>query len=94
MAAAYVYLVKEMLTAKWALNNKTLEREEIIEVVYRFSRELEHSDNNLVKWEKLFGHRNSFYNSAVSLPNNYRRKAKEKINRREKTSGTSDNCDK
>lgn len=53
MAAAYVYLVKEMLTAKWALNSNTLEREEIIEIVYRFSRELEHSDNNLVKWEKL-----------------------------------------
>lgn len=53
MAAAYVYMVKEMLTAEWSLNNRTLETDEIIDVVYQFSRELEHSDNNLIKWEEL-----------------------------------------
>lgn len=53
MAAAYVYLIREMLTAKWLTNTKTLDIEDVIEIVYRFSRELEHSDRNLIVWENL-----------------------------------------
>ena len=43
----------DFLAARWLKNGKTLDQEDVIEVVYRYSRELEHSDRNLKKIWKL-----------------------------------------
>ena len=53
VAAASVFLIEELLTAKWLKNEKTLDFEDILEIVYRYSREIEHSDKNLTDLEKL-----------------------------------------
>ena len=53
MAASFVYLIKEMMMARWIKNEKDLNEEDITTIVYRFSRELEHSDENLRRMEKL-----------------------------------------
>lgn len=53
MSVVSVLLVFEMLMAKWIKNEKILDFEDVTETVYRYSRELEHSDPNLEKMEKL-----------------------------------------
>lgn len=53
MSVVSVLLITEMLKARWLKNEKTLDQEDVIEIVYRYSRELEHSDPNLEKMEKL-----------------------------------------
>lgn len=53
MSVISVLLITEMLKARWLKNEKTLDQEDMIEIVYRYSRELEHSDPNLEKMEKL-----------------------------------------
>lgn len=45
--------VEELLKAKWLRNEKMLDDEELVELVYRYSREVEHSDYNLKKLEKM-----------------------------------------
>lgn len=49
-----IYFIKELLMALWVKNDKELTYEEIIETVYKFSRELEHSDPNLNMFDKLY----------------------------------------
>lgn len=61
MATAYVAMIGEMLTARWYINNKSLEMEDMIEITYRFSRELEHSDKNLMTWEGLLEKQTRFW---------------------------------
>lgn len=46
-------VIEEILKARWLKNGGSLQLEEIIEVVYRFSREVEHSDENLKRMEEL-----------------------------------------
>ena len=53
MAVVSVLLIHELLMAQWLKNEKTLEMEDIVDTVYRYSRELEHSDPNLNLMEKL-----------------------------------------
>ena len=54
MAVASVDVIKELLAARWLKNEKTLDIEDVIHVVYRYSREVEHSDKNLKKmWRML-----------------------------------------
>ena len=54
MAAASVALLWDMLAARWLKNGGLLEEEEIIDLVYRYSREVEHSDKNLkLLWRLL-----------------------------------------
>ena len=53
MAVVSVLLIYELLMAQWLKNEKTLEMEDIVDTVYRYSRELEHSDPNLNLMEKL-----------------------------------------
>ena len=48
---AYLALIYEICVARWLKNEKMLEQEDVIEVVYRFSREIEHSDENLEQME-------------------------------------------
>lgn len=53
MALLSVDFVEELLKAKWLRNEKSLDDEELVELVYRYSREVEHSDYNLKKLEEM-----------------------------------------
>lgn len=52
MAIISVFLLEEMMKARWIRNDRDLDMEDVIEIVYRYSRELEHSDLNLKRMEK------------------------------------------
>ena len=53
MAAASVFYVEQLLMARWLKNEEMLYEEDIPELVYRYSREVEHSDINLERLEKI-----------------------------------------
>ena len=53
MAVASVLLIQEFLMARWAKNERLLTTEDVIEIVYRYSREIEHSDKNLETMERF-----------------------------------------
>ena len=53
MAVYCTWMIEKLWMARWIRNEKSLELEEMTELVYRFSREVEHSDDNLKKVEKL-----------------------------------------
>ena len=53
MAVYCTWMIHELWLARWLKNEKTLDLEEIIDLVYRFSREVEHSDVNLRRVEKM-----------------------------------------
>lgn len=48
-----VWMIEELWMARWIENGKSLELVEMTELVYRFSREVEHSDKNLKLVEEL-----------------------------------------
>ena len=52
MAAASAFLIYELWKARWMKNERTLDLEDMTEILYRFSRELEHSDKNLERMER------------------------------------------
>lgn len=54
MAVASVFYIYEMLLSKWIKQGRELSEHDIIEMVYRYSRELEHSDINLDELEYCF----------------------------------------
>lgn len=49
----FLYVIFELSKAAWLKNEKNLDTEDITQIVYRFSRELEHSDRNLDLFEKI-----------------------------------------
>ena len=53
MSTASVYNIYEMFVAKWIEQGKMLSMKDIERVVYRYSRELEHSDINLERMEEI-----------------------------------------
>lgn len=53
MAAASLFYIEQMLMARFVKNEGYLYEEDIQDIVYRYSREVEHSDENLEKLEKL-----------------------------------------
>ena len=53
LAVYCVWMIWEIWMARWLKNEKTLDLEEMTELVYRFSREVEHSDLNLASIEKI-----------------------------------------
>lgn len=53
MSAASVFLIYEMLAARWIKNERRLDFEDVTEIVYRYSREMEHSDKNLELMEQI-----------------------------------------
>ena len=55
MAVVSVLLIHELLMARWLKKEKLLDMEDVVDTVYRYSRELEHSDPNLNLMEKLMG---------------------------------------
>ncbi len=61
MAILSVEFVEEMVKACWFRNERTLVMEDIIDLVYRYSREVEHSDVNLRRMEKLMPRNHKLY---------------------------------
>lgn len=53
MAVYCTWMICELWMARWLKNEKTLALEEMTDLVYRFSREVEHSDENLKRVEKI-----------------------------------------
>jgi len=53
MAAASLFYIEQILMARFVKNEGRLYEEDILDIVYRYSREVEHSDANLEKLEKL-----------------------------------------
>ena len=53
LAVYCVWMIWEIWMARWLKNEKTLDLEEMTELVYRFSREVEHSDLNLRVIERI-----------------------------------------
>ncbi|MBO5460231.1 MAG: flagellin lysine-N-methylase [Ruminococcus sp.] len=61
MAVGCTEIIWNLLAARWMKNGEELDMEDIVEIVYRFSRELEHSDKNLKKmWRLLENQRELF----------------------------------
>lgn len=53
LAVYCVWMIYEIWMARWLKNEKSIDLEEMTELVYRFSREVEHSDLNLRKVERI-----------------------------------------
>lgn len=53
MAVYGTWMIRELWMAKWLKNEKSIALEEMTDLVYRFSREVEHSDENLKRVEKM-----------------------------------------
>lgn len=52
-AVLSLFVVEELCKARWIRNEGALTSEDLYTIVYRFSRELEHSDENLETMERL-----------------------------------------
>ena len=52
MSVSCVWMMENLWMARWHRNEEKLDFHEMIELVYRFSREVEHSDENLKQVEK------------------------------------------
>lgn len=53
MAVYCTWIIQLLWMARWQMNDRKLERAEMTESLYRFSREIEHSDDNLEKLDKM-----------------------------------------
>lgn len=53
MAIYCTWMIELLWMARWLENGKTLKRKEQTELLYRFSREIEHSDENLEMLDKI-----------------------------------------
>ena len=53
MAVFSVFVLEELLMARWRKNEGVYDMEDVTELVYRYSRELEHSDKNLEMLETI-----------------------------------------
>lgn len=53
LAVTSTWMIYEMLAARWYRNGNELDMEDVIRMVYRYSRELEHSDINLGTMDEL-----------------------------------------
>ena len=53
MAVYCVWMIEHLWMGRWLLNEKSLDKEEMTELIYRFSREVEHSDENLKRVENF-----------------------------------------
>lgn len=52
LAADSTFLIRELWKARWIRNGKLLDTAEMTELLYRYSREVEHSDKNLSRMEE------------------------------------------
>ena len=53
MSVCSVFFVEELAMAQWAKNGGTIAFPELVRIVYRYSRELEHSDENLCTMDQM-----------------------------------------
>lgn len=53
MAVFCTWMIHELWMARWTQNEKSLDMDEVIDLVYRFSREVEHSDENLKRVDEM-----------------------------------------
>jgi len=53
MAVYCTWMVELLWMAEWLSSGKVLEKQKMISLLYRFSREVEHSDENLKKLDKM-----------------------------------------
>ena len=53
MAVYCTWMIELLWMARWLENGKTIKKEEMIELLYRFCREIEHSDENLEALDKM-----------------------------------------
>ena len=53
MAVFCTWMVELLWMGEWNMNGKVLEKQKMIKLLYRFSREVEHSDENLTKLDKM-----------------------------------------
>lgn len=61
MAVGCTEIIWNLLVARWLKNEETLDMDDIVEITYLFSRELEHSDDNLkTMWRLLEKQRGLF----------------------------------
>ena len=57
MAVVSAFLIAELWKARWIKNEETLDISDMTEILYRYSRELEHSDLNLERMERIMERR-------------------------------------
>ena len=65
MALISVGILEDMMMARWIRNENMLDTEDVIELVYRYSREVEHSDINLKRMEKMMPVRHGLYEKST-----------------------------
>ena len=53
MSVCSVFYIEELALAQWLKNAGTLTFQEVTRLVYRYSRELEHSDENLITMDRI-----------------------------------------
>lgn len=53
LSVCSVFYMEELATALWVKNGEALTLQEFTRIVYRYSRELEHSDENLITMDKI-----------------------------------------
>lgn len=53
MSVCSVFYLEELATAQWKMCGETLTLQDVTRLVYRYSRELEHSDENLITMDKM-----------------------------------------
>ena len=53
MSICSVFYIEELATAQWVKNSGALSNAEFTRIVYRYSRELEHSDENLITMDRM-----------------------------------------
>lgn len=53
MAVYCTWMIELLWMARWLMNGKNLKLEEMTELLYRFSREIEHSDENLEALDQM-----------------------------------------
>lgn len=53
MAVYCTWMIELLWMARWLMNGRAITLDEMTELLYRFSREIEHSDENLEKLDKM-----------------------------------------
>ena len=53
-AVVATFLIQELAVAKWAENEEKMTFDLFVDIAHRVSREIEHSDVNLIRLEKIF----------------------------------------
>lgn len=59
-------IIQELCQARWQKTG-SLTFNDIVEITYTYCREVEHSDNNLKKMERLFGKKKEFYFETILI---------------------------